>query len=242
MGWFENWFGTRYYASLYGHRDGSDAKAWVDMIVDRWGLGPGERLLDLACGRGRHVRWFAEAGMRCTGVDISEESISEAARVVPQADFMVRDMREPIGSEEFDVACCLFTSLGYFNSLNDNEQVFKVVFSSLRPGGRFVLDFMNSRVVLRGLVGHEEIDRDNVHYVIDRGMEDGVLVKRIRVTDHGQVHLFEERVQALDPGSLIRMAQDAGFIIEDHTEGPVPDPFDPEVSERSVLWMKKPNA
>jgi cyclopropane fatty-acyl-phospholipid synthase-like methyltransferase len=85
MAWFKHWFGTPWYALLYGHRDELEAKAWVDCILDRWALPPGSRVLDLACGRGRHVRWMQEAGMQATGVDISEESIDHARRSVPGA-------------------------------------------------------------------------------------------------------------------------------------------------------------
>ncbi len=240
MGWYESWFGTRYYASLYGHRDEMDAKAWVDLIQDRWNLEPGQRLLDLACGRGRHAKWFTVAGSDVTGVDISEESIAEATRNIPEANFRVQDMRDPLGHGEFDAACCLFTSLGYFRTLQDNESVFRAVFEALRPGGRFVLDFMNSQVVLRDLVAHETIVRDAVRFTIDRRLENDILVKTIQVEDKGCISHFEERVQTLRTEDLVAMANNVGFLIEDRTDGPDPRPFDPNDSERFVLWMKKP--
>jgi cyclopropane fatty-acyl-phospholipid synthase-like methyltransferase len=55
----------------------------------------------MACGRGRHVRRFAEAGMRVTGIDLSEESVKEARKDVPDADLRVHDMREPVARERF---------------------------------------------------------------------------------------------------------------------------------------------
>ena len=96
MSWFRNWFGTRYYSLLYGHRDAQDAQQWVDLLLDRWGLRPGDRVLDMACGRGRHAQWFVERGMQVTGIDIDANSIEEARSAFPGVTFMEHDMRAPL--------------------------------------------------------------------------------------------------------------------------------------------------
>lgn len=242
MGWFKHWFGTRYYSLLYGHRDEADAQDWVRAILGRWDLPQGAAILDLACGRGRHTRLFADQGFDVTGVDISGASIEEARRTVPNARFLEHDMRDPVGKETFDAACCLFTSLGYFDDREDDHRVFRAVFDGLRPGGAFVIDFMNTDKVLRGLIAHEVIVREQVEFNITRCLEDGVLVKRIDVKDDEEQHRFEERVQALTPLELEHMATAAGFEIEARTDGPVLTPFNSERAERFVLWLRKPRA
>ncbi|MCB0771502.1 MAG: class I SAM-dependent methyltransferase, partial [Flavobacteriales bacterium] len=166
MGWFTRWFGTRYYSLLYGHRDAGEALAWVEAILGRWELGVGAEVLDLACGRGRHTRLFADRGMKMTGVDISRTSIEEARKQVPEASLFVHDMREPLAENAFDAACCLFTSLGYFDDREDDHRVFRAVFGCLRPGGRFVVDFMNTERVLRELVPEEKLVREGVTFEI----------------------------------------------------------------------------
>lgn len=240
MGWFKHWFGTRYYALLYGHRDVEDARRWAEAILGRWRLPSDARLLDLACGRGRHASFFADAGLRVTGVDISEASIDEARKAVPNAEFAVHDMREPFRPGTFDAVCCLFTSLGYFEDLEDDRAVFRAVHAALKPGGRFVLDFMNTALVLRELVPEERLAKDGVDFTLRRSCENEVLVKCITVRDGCGEHRFEERVQALTPAQLEAMALDAGFLIEDRTDGPELLPFDPQRSARFVLWMRKP--
>lgn len=241
MGWFKHWFGTRYYSLLYGHRDVEDARLWVDAIHGRWQAPRGAELLDLACGRGRHAFFFEEAGWKVTGLDISPESIAEARHTVPNAEFAVHDMRVPFRPGTFDAVCCLFTSLGYFEDLEDDRAVFRAVWAALKPGGRFVLDFINTGVVLRDLVGQEDLSKDGVDFELNRSCENGVLVKCITVRDAGGEQHFEERVQALTPEQLEAMARDAGFAIEDRTDGPVLSPFDPLTSQRFVLWMRKPH-
>ena len=240
MGWFKHWFGTRYYALLYGHRDVDDARIWAQAILGRWGLPEGASLLDLACGRGRHAHFFAEAGQRVVGIDISEASIAEARVAVPSAEFVVHDMRESFRPEAFDAVCCLFTSLGYFEGLDDDRAVFAAVFGALKPGGRFVLDFMNSDRIVQDLVPEEWSTIEGVKFRIQRSCTDQVLSKRITVHDGMAIHHFEERVQALTPLQLEAMATEAGFVIDDRTDGPVLAPFDPLRSQRFVLWMHKP--
>lgn len=242
MGWFKHWFGTRYYSLLYGHRDVEDARQWVDAILGRWDLPPGSSLLDLACGRGRHAAFFAEAGLKVTGVDISEASIDEARISVPDAEFVVHDMREPFRPGSFDAVCCLFTSLGYFEDIADDRAVFQAVLYALKPGGRFVLDFMNTGAVLRDLVTEERVHKEGVEFAIERSCDRGVLVKCITVRDGTDSHRFEERVQALTPEQLETMALEAGFEVEDRTDGPALVPFDPARSQRFVLWMRKPRS
>lgn len=242
MGWYRHWFGTRYYSLLYGHRDDADAAEWVAGILGRWQLPAGSSVLDLACGRGRHVRHFMEKGLRTTGVDISEASIADARTLLPGADLRVGDMREPVAHGAFDGICCLFTSLGYFDTKADDQQVFDAVATALKPGGRFVLDFMNTACVLRDLVGEERVEREGVLFHIQRQLVDDVLVKRITVTDGNEVHRFEERVQALRPVELEAMAVNAGLVIEETTDGPTWDPFDAQRCARFVLWARKPRS
>lgn len=240
MGWFKHWFGTRYYALLYGHRDVEDARQWVHAILERWGLPNGAEVLDLACGRGRHASFFAKSGMKVCGIDISEASIAEARLAATDGEFAVHDMREPYAEERFDAVACLFTSLGYFDTLEDDLAVFRSVFTALRPGGRFVIDFMNSELVLRELVPSERITKDGVDFHIERTCISGTLVKTIAVNDNGRSHHFEERVQALQPAQLEEMAVAAGFLIEDRTDGPELRMFEPTTSQRFVLWLRKP--
>ncbi len=240
MGWYRSWFGTRYYALLYGHRNERDARVWVDSILGRWGLPQGSRVLDMACGRGRHAGWFHERGMVVSGIDISADSVAEARAQHAGVDFHVHDMREPFGHEQFDAITCLFTSLGYFDSVDDDRKVLKAAYDALVPGGRFVVDFMNTPRVLKHLVASERTVREGVRFDIERMMDGNTIVKRIHIEDQGHAEDFEERVQALLPAEIEALAIEAGFELIECTDGPVPDPYSPDRSERCVFWMKKP--
>lgn len=242
MAWYRTWFGTSYYKLLYGHRDQDDAHAWVRMILEKLKPGAVADVLDMACGRGRHARWFIEEGCNVTGIDISPESIADARKAAPGGAFVVHDIREPFASERFDLVVCLFTSLGYFESPGDDQRAVAAAAAALRPGGWFVLDFMNSNLVLRELVGDECMESGGVRFSISRSMERGRIVKRIVAEDRGEVHRFEERVTALTPAQLESLVVAAGLVIRDRTDGPVPLPFDQDRSKRLVIWAQRPAA
>ncbi|MBK6627874.1 MAG: class I SAM-dependent methyltransferase [Flavobacteriales bacterium] len=240
MAWYRTWFGTPYYKLLYGHRDEDDAEVWVSTILRRCEAGPGTTVLDMACGRGRHARWFAEVGCDVTGIDLSAESIAEARHDVPSAHFAVHDIRVPFASAAFDLVVCLFTSLGYFEDEDDDRKALAAAFAAARPGGRFVLDFMNSVRVLKELVPMECVQAGGVRFTIARSSEDGMVVKRILAEDASGRHHFEERVSALAPERLMQLVREAGFVVLDSTDGPEPEPFDPIRSQRLVIWAQRP--
>jgi len=240
MPWYKQWFGTRYYKLLYGHRDEDDARAWAEMIVLRAALVPGNALLDIGCGRGRHAGWFAQNGLRVTGIDISEESIHEARAVAPGAEFHVHDMREPFVRGAFDAVVCLFTSLGYSASRADDQRAIDAAATALKAGGIFVLDLMNGAIVRKELVEQECLAEEGVRFTIKRCMEGNDIVKRISVDDEGCAHSFMERVHAWTADEVTAMVLIAGLRLEAITDGPDPLPFDPTRSERIVVWARKP--
>jgi SAM-dependent methyltransferase len=240
MDWYKDWFGTRYYALLYGHRDERDAAPWVTSIVERWQPQPGERLLDLACGRGRHALHFARQGLRVTGVDLSAASIQEARLRVPDAEFMVHDIREPFPGEPFPYVSCLFTSLGYTADVNDDLRILQTAARALSSGGRFVLDLMNPTYVIDRLVPLEEREIDGVRFEVRRWFDTEFIHKEITVLENGHYSTFREQVRMLRPEQVETMVLQCGLVVEDRTDGPVLTPFKTADSQRYVLWTRKP--
>ena len=88
--WFESFFGEDY---LEIYRDVFPAErtaAEVDGVVSLLGLGAGARVLDLACGHGRHAISLAKRGFDVTGYDLSEVFLERAradAEAPPSAGF-----------------------------------------------------------------------------------------------------------------------------------------------------------
>ena len=66
--WFASWFDTDYYHLLYKNRDLSEAKSFVGNLCSELKLPQGSKVLDLACGKGRHSRTLHSLGYQVTGV------------------------------------------------------------------------------------------------------------------------------------------------------------------------------
>jgi len=67
--WFEDWFNTEEYLNVYRHRNEEDAKNLFDLIIKNVLLEKGSKVLDLACGAGRHSILFAKNNFDVTAVD-----------------------------------------------------------------------------------------------------------------------------------------------------------------------------
>src|SRR5262245_13242560 len=80
----------------------------VDFLVDALGLRPGDRVLDVGCGPGRHSHELARRGMEVVGLDISERFVELATTEAPSGATFVRgDARAMTFHDEFDVAISL---------------------------------------------------------------------------------------------------------------------------------------
>lgn len=116
-------------------------EADVSFLETSLQVAPGARVLDVACGLGRHSIALSRRGYALTGVDLSGESLEEARRLgtgLP-AEFLHGDMRELPGPALFDGAFCFGNSFGYLEH-DGNRAVLAAVARALKPGARFVLE------------------------------------------------------------------------------------------------------
>lgn len=152
-GWFENdEFWASFQDILFSHERAAQTPLEVFGLETRLGLVRGDRVLDLACGPGRHALGLAPRGFQLTGVDLSAtylDQLRAAAGSLP-IEVVRADMRDFVRPGAFDAAYCFFTSFGYFDDPNDDLRVLRHVARSLRPGGRFLVDVLGKEVVARG--------------------------------------------------------------------------------------------
>lgn len=133
-------------------------------------LMPGEEVLDIACGHGRHALLLARKGIHITGFDKCERYLEKARERVSDlpARFVQGDLREMDFQEQFDAAYCYFTSFGFFDD-DTNFDILRRIARALKPGGRFLLDLQNREHYCSREPGHEEyteFERENRHYVL----------------------------------------------------------------------------
>lgn len=125
-----------------------DTKNEVDFLINQLGLRGDERILDLACGYGRHSLELARRGYDVTGVDITPEYIeyanSQAKEEGLKAEFFCMDIREVKFDSEFDVVLNMADgAVGYLENDAENLKIFTVVANALKKGGKHFMDIMN---------------------------------------------------------------------------------------------------
>ena len=142
--WYESYFGDDYFDI---HRDDLTdelTQPQVNGIVSLLGLEPGARILDLACGHGRHSIPLAKLGFDVTGFDLSQKFLDRARADAVSRGASVRlirgDMRELPFADEFDAVINIFTAFGYFDDPEDDLRAVEGVRRALKPGGKFLLE------------------------------------------------------------------------------------------------------
>ena len=116
-------------------------------------LKPGGKVLDVACGGGRHALLVAESAARVVGIDRSEHAIDVASTKarslgVSNTSFVSRDMRDLDDRDEYDCAYNFYTSWGYHTD-EENFDVLARVAHSLRSGGRFLMELASRDALVR---------------------------------------------------------------------------------------------
>ena len=140
MAWFKSWFDSRYYPILYSKRNESEARLFIDNLMNRLSINQPVKVIDIGCGRGRHSVYLNSKGHIVTGIDLSTKSIEECKTLEnPTLSFYVHDIRNLFRTNYYDLALSIFTSFGYFELDNDNIKVLLNAKKSLKPGGIFVI-------------------------------------------------------------------------------------------------------
>lgn len=239
--WFESWFNSPYYKVLYRNRDMNEAEDFTDALINYLKPAPGSRMLDIGCGEGRFAIQFAQHGYDVTGIDLAENRIEKALEHAREnLHFFVHDMRMPFYINYFDFAFNLFTSFGYFSSERDNQLAANSFAGCLKKGGRLVVDYLNSDLVLQQLKPYDVIERDGIQFDIQKDYDGRHIIKHIRFRDHEQVeHHYTERVSAFTRQDLEQLFEKAGLQVEavfgDYDLGP----FSANNSPRLILIFKK---
>lgn len=244
--WFATWFDSPYYHLLYQHRDDNEAKLFLDHLVQKLALPNTARVLDLACGKGRHSLTLAQMGFEVVGADLAPNSISAAQEQaeklgVKNVEFCVHDMRQAMETSPFDAVFNLFTSFGYFDTLAENQAVCKALSTMLTLNGLLVIDFLNATKVCANLNPAETIAREGVVFEIKRWHNDTHIYKQIEVLaapNKTQIGIFTERVQALAKSDFEALLAADFDIIETFGSYHL-TPFDQHTSERLILIAKK---
>lgn len=236
--WYSSWFDTPYYHILYKERNYREAQIFMDNLTHYLNLPEKAKVLDLACGKGRHSIYLNQLGFNVVGADLSENSIAEAK--INENDtlhFVVHDKREPF-DDKFDAIFNLFTSFGYFENREDDIKTLVAIKESLSDYGFAVIDFMNSQQVMENLIPEETKEVDGITFYIKRFVIDGFITKQINFEDKGESFEFTEKVRAYTLEDFQNMMDETGIYLLDTFGDYKLKKFHKNTSERLIMIFK----
>ena len=232
MEWYEESF-REDYLKIYAHRDEEQAEQELTRLLPYLAIKPGQRVLDLCCGQGRHSRWLAQQGLRVIGVDLSPVLLQEAIKETLNMDvqYMRGDVRKIPFIEEMDLVVNLFTSFGYFTKDEENERVLTKVSQALKPNGTFLFDYLNPSYLKDHLIPFSEHSQEDLDILQYRSISDEFVEKTIVIKEEGRERQYKERVKLYKSEQLQQMLQRNHLEVvhlfgnydgSDYVEGPSP--------------------
>ncbi|MCO1655135.1 SAM-dependent methyltransferase [Pseudonocardia humida] len=193
--------------------------AEIDFLERATGLPPGGRVLDVACGSGRHALDLARDGHRVTGLDVSAEAVG-FARAVADAeglalDLRVGDMRALPADVRADLAICMGNAFGYLD--HEGTRAFLADLAGLVvPGGALVLDYaFVAESLLPGLgldeepmtFGGVEATQVNTYDVVESRWLTEFTFRR-----GAEVHRGTSVQHVYTAAEVVRLVRSAGFV------------------------------
>jgi SAM-dependent methyltransferase len=241
MEWFEDWFNSAYYHMLYSHRDEEEANEFMQNLLTQLKPSPQSRILDLACGKGRHAQFIATKGYDVIGIDLSENSIQEALLTsTHNLQFFEHDMRFPFRINYFDYVFNLFTSFGYFNNQRDEINTIQSIALNLKPNGIAVIDFFNAAKVIKMTSACSDVKViDGIGFDWKKSIINKSVIKEINVNDAGVVHHYKEQVRLLDLADFEIYFEKAGLKLLSTFGDYQLSPFNVNTSERLIMLAQK---
>ncbi len=216
--WYKDWFSSPFYHKLYFERDEREAEQFICNLLAHLQPPEGCRMLDVACGRGRHSKFLAASGYTVTGIDLSEKSIAFAKQFENETlEFFVHDMRLPFRCNYFHYAFNFFTSFGYFPTRREHDNAMRTIANSLVTGGVFVLDYLNVHYTEDHLVPEETKQEGATAYTINRWDDNTYFYKKITVEDPLLKNpiAFIEKVAKFSPGDFTDMLSYQGLVVRE---------------------------
>lgn len=240
--WYLDWFSSSFYHKLYFERDDKEAAAFIQRLIAYLEPPAGSRMLDVACGRGRHSKILAAMGFQVTGIDISLNSILSAKTFEQEnLEFFVHDMRLPFYVNYFQYAFNFFTSFGYFNTRREHDDAMRSIAQSLLPGGTFVIDYLNVHYAEDHLRHQESRQIGDSTYGIHRWHDETHFYKTITVTDPAlhEPLSYTEKVAKFSLGDFTEMLAYQGLQVQEVYGDYLFGPYHVRDSARMIIIARK---
>jgi SAM-dependent methyltransferase len=147
---------AKFYDLLYSEKDYQSEAKFIHSLIERSSLKnrTGNKLLDLACGTGKHLFELYEYGYGLSGSDIASDMIAvaqsnakEKNKNIKFYNYSFQDSYQII--EKFNVVISMFSAVNYITSYQDQIKTFSNINSLLETNGLFIFDYWNGNAVVK---------------------------------------------------------------------------------------------
>jgi SAM-dependent methyltransferase len=255
MEWWQSypwhWWADLFFGEKADPSYGETAKQ-VDFIEQATHPKKNSKILDLACGNGRHAVELAKRNYIMTCFDYSQEMLNRAGEKArkEKVDLEISqgDMRETKWKRRFDVVLCLFQSFGYFKTQEEDKKVLLNVFKTLKENGKFLLDVRNPDYIFptikkgynaalkpyyplkngRALKVKEEFKEPNIWKATFDWYQDSKVIRN-----------YWHHVRLYSLSELTKILEESGFRVEKVWGDYDGNEYQPESSKRLIILAKK---
>ncbi len=183
MTWWSEFYDENLALLLLDQSSPAEVDQTISFLTQKLSLSPGARVYDQCCGNGRLSIPLLNAGFDVVGVDQADLYIRQALdRAEGRGEFIADDAATFV-ADQSDAVINWWTSWGYAESDDANLDMLIAAYRSLKPGGVFALDFLNTPAVIR------HFQRD----VVTR-----------RTTEDGDIVLTRESTLDLGAGRILK--------------------------------------
>jgi len=220
--WWQSYFDEGYVREYEPLFDLREDRAQVGRLMELLALPSGARLLDLACGQGRHAHLFAEAGYDVDGLDLSKDLLKLAKKrgTSKTLRYTRGDMRSlPFTwRRKFDAVVNLFTSFGFFDDPKDDLKVIKECGRVLKPGGVMIWQGGSRDGVMARFLARDGWEtKDGTIIVQDRSFDplSGFLTIASTWQGRRKTEHREHRIRLYTASRMAELMLEAGLIVEE---------------------------
>ncbi len=235
--WFKDWFASEFYLKVYKHRNNLEAESFLQFIINDLKIGKYSKILDAACGAGRHLAFLQKKGFNAFGFDLSLPLLKVAKNEIVNNYIINMDIRYTAFKQQFDFIFNLFTSFGYFETDKENFKFFADVKNHLKNNGVIVFDYFNSQFLIKNLVLNNSKYVDNIKITETRNISGGRVNKIITLNNGLEEKSYVESVKLYSYFQLMENFEKLGYRIINQYGNYNGENFNIEKSERLILYL-----
>ncbi len=241
--WYKDWFSSKDYLDVYRHRNSEDTERLVNLILSNVNPKPDAKILDAACGAGRHAIMLAKRGFNVTAFDLSktllEIGIDQSKNQNLTINFLNSDIRTFATDEKYDLVLSLFTSFGYFESDDENFIFPQNAYNMMNENGYYVLDYFNKNFVEQNLIEESERKVNEKEIIENRFIENDRVIKRISIKEENKNNEYIESVKLYSFEQLEERFKSIGYKVFKVYGDYLGNLFNNESSERCIIFFQK---